>query len=120
MITQSLILFLMALPSDVHRDVTVECQGIVCVSRFSEGINQRVVAKHDWVHSVKITYPDVGQPKPTDENGNSVWGDTARLVFVIDQDRQPTELAKMLIDSFYIHRLDDWMLIERTSFSNLK
>lgn len=117
MFTHSIILFLVAINADVQA-VTIECPEITCRSRFSESLQEHIVDKHEWIHSFEATYPETVSQE--EDRLNPSWGDTARLVFKIDTDRSPKELAKVLADSGYYYGTENWTLIERTRFSDLK
>ena len=117
MITQCLVSFLLFVNADVH-SVKIECPGITCRSRFAESLNAHIVNEISWIHSVEISYPEEGRQASLQNADNAVWGDTARLVFVIEQDHNARELAKMLVDSGY-YQTKNWTLIERVPFSEI-
>lgn len=99
--------------SDVQT-VSIECPNIACRSRFSESLNENIVGKHDWVHSVKISYSD-----ELSLSNAPMMGATATLVFEINKSRKPVELVKTIVESRY-YLTDDWSLIERRKFSDIK
>ncbi len=119
MLTQTLVMLLMVMNADVQ-SVTIECPGITCHSRFADSLNKNIVNENDWIHSVSITYLEPDPNQNAEEGASPVWGDTAQLVFKINPDRKPKELAQVLTQSGYYASTEDWTLVERTPFSKLK
>lgn len=119
MLTQTLVTLLMILNAEVQT-VTIECPGVTCRGRFSDSLQENIVDKTEWIKSVSITYPDMDPTRHESFASQDSWGDVAQLVFKIDRDRTPKQLARVLTQSGYYASTEDWILVERTPFSQFK